>query len=153
MTQWSPQDYEQMIAQVDTVDLETLEHACNTLHATCQQNTQDVYCLKLLERLLMTYYEKQYPNHFGGIFEPLTATIGYTHCHYLEPKKFINIPQNQYWLRFNILTCQIEHLPSELQPETLPELIRIVHLISYIKNSYFDKHVAYLTEKNQHEYV
>ncbi|USN55050.1 MAG: hypothetical protein H6765_00035 [Candidatus Peribacteria bacterium] len=101
----------------------------------------------------MVYYEKLYPQTFGGIFEPLTKTIGYTHCLNLDPNKFLEIKINQFWLKFNIYTNWIEDLPVELQPNNLGDMLHILHLVSYIKNNYYDKHLAPLSFANREKYV
>jgi hypothetical protein len=50
-------------------------------------------------------------------------------------------------------TNWIEDLPVALQPTNLGDILHVLHLISYIKNNYFDKHVAPLTFANKKRYV
>lgn len=127
--------------------------ACAEIQQSTVIGENDFINLKLLEQLFLVLYEKLYPTTFGGIFEPLTKTIGFTHCHYIDPNKFEHVDHNQFWIRFNIFTNRIDGLPDSLQPWTISELVHVVHLLGYIKNNYYDKHVAPLTFANKEDYI
>lgn len=145
--------YQLLIANRADVTVTELCTACEWLQKICQQDPENIGSLKLLEQLLLAYYEQAYPHTFGGIFEPLTKVIGYTHCHYLDPIKFQAFERNQFWLKFNILTNTVEWLPDDLQPTSIGEMMHVLHLITYIKNRYYDKHSVSLILSNKEHLV
>ena len=61
--------YQLLILNRADVEIQELLQACNDLQAMCNEETCDIQHIKLLEKLLLAYYEKLYPKTFGGIFE------------------------------------------------------------------------------------
>jgi len=66
----------------------------------------------------------------------------------LDPWKFDTIEHNSFWIKFNIVYNQIEDLPAEFFVRDLVDLIHLLHLLAYIKNSYYEKHVLSTLWKN-----
>lgn len=67
--------YQLLIANRSDVTVGELSAACEQLQDICRQNPENISSLKLLEQLLLAFYEQSYPHTFGGIFEPLTKVI------------------------------------------------------------------------------
>ncbi len=142
------QEFQQYIDSLQTLVHDNFVEHINTLQTAVQQ-----------------YYEFLYPDTFWWFFVPLTPTIGFTHCHYLEMNKFWQgVQENKYWIKCNIVTCEIDDLEKTIQPRNITELIHTLHTIAWIKNTYHELHIAsvhfsnkehiirwwkfYITEKN-----
>lgn len=67
--------YQSLLQNRYALTEDALLNACIGLQQHCTIDHDDMLSLKLLEQLLLAYYEKCYPTQFGGIFEPLTKTI------------------------------------------------------------------------------
>lgn len=146
------QSYRILLDNACDVPLKDVAIACTLLQEHClHEETNEK--IKLLEQMAVLLYKKLYPKTFGGIFEALSKTIGFTHCHYLDGSKFKTFEENKYRVRCNILTNCIEDLPDSLQPICLEELIHMLHLISYTQNAYYDKHMASLAFDNKEQLV
>lgn len=46
-------------------------------------------------------------------------------------------------------TNAVEDVPAMLQPQSIGEMLHVLHLICYLKNSYYDKHIVPLTFNNE----
>lgn len=145
--------YQRLLTNAVDVPINDISQACIEVQEYClYQHTTNEY-LKILEQLVMVYYTKLYPSIYGGIFEPLSKTIWFTHCHFLYADKFSTFDKNQYRAKCNLLTNCIEWLPDAIQPIHIWELIHMLHLISYIQNTYYDKHMAALAFTNKDDIV
>lgn len=113
------------------------------------QDSSDFSHIITLFLFVEEYYAAVYPAYYGGFFLPLNPTIWYTHCHYLDMRKFGKDEDNRYRIKCNMLTNEIEDLPEKIQPESISQMVHSIHMLSWIKNIYHDKHIASLHFANK----